>query len=156
MRSRQSEPRATVMRAVEPTRTFGRRAFASRALVGRASASAGRGRAGATVRIARIRASARGAEARASAVASDSGSTALGHWFEGDSWWLAPASELRRQRGEEPAHELEQLRLGQLAVGPAHDGVGLDADLAQRRDRVLGRLGLQLAGRTDERDVAFC
>ncbi len=54
------------MRAVEPTRTFGRRAFASRALVGRASASAGRGRAGATVRIARIRASARGAEARAS------------------------------------------------------------------------------------------
>ena len=54
------------MRAVEPKRTFGRRAFASRALVGRASASAGRGRAGATVRIARVRASARGAEARAS------------------------------------------------------------------------------------------
>ena len=38
----------------------------------------------------------------------------------------------------------------------ADDGVGLDADLAQRGDRVLGGLGLQLAGRSDvghQRDV---
>ena len=37
-----------------------------------------------------------------------------------------------------------------------HDRVGLDADAAQRGDRVLGRLGLQLAGRADvghQRDV---
>ena len=43
-----------------------------------------------------------------------------------------------------------------LAVGAAHDGVGLDTDRAQRRDGVLGRLGLQLAGRADpghQRDV---
>ena len=39
--------------------------------------------------------------------------------------------------------------VGQLAVGAAHDGVGLDADRAQRGDGVLGRLGLQLAGRPD-------
>ena len=47
-------------------------------------------------------------------------------------------------------------RLGQLAVGAADDGVGLDADLAQRGDRVLGGLGLQLAGGPDvghQRDV---
>ena len=47
-------------------------------------------------------------------------------------------------------------RVGQLAVGPADDRVGLDADLAQRGDRVLGRLGLQLPGRPDvghQRDV---
>ncbi len=45
---------------------------------------------------------------------------------------------------------------GQLAVGAADHGVGLDADRAERRDGVLGRLGLQLAGRTDvghQRDV---
>ena len=40
-------------------------------------------------------------------------------------------------------------RVRQLAVGAADHGVGLDADLAQRGDRVLGRLGLQLAGRAD-------
>src|SRR5262249_42617226 len=34
-------------------------------------------------------------------------------------------------------------------VGPAHDGVGLDADAPQRGDRVLRGLGLQLAGRPD-------
>jgi hypothetical protein len=39
--------------------------------------------------------------------------------------------------------------LGQLAVRAAHDGVGLDADLAQGCDRVLGRLGLQLLGGAD-------
>ena len=46
--------------------------------------------------------------------------------------------------------------VGQLAVGAADDRVGLDADRAQRGDRVLGRLGLQLAGRADvghQRDV---
>ena len=37
-----------------------------------------------------------------------------------------------------------------IAVGPADHGVGLDADLAQRGDRVLRGLGLQLAGRADE------
>ena len=39
--------------------------------------------------------------------------------------------------------------VGQLAVGAAHDRVGLDADGAQRGHRVLGGLGLQLARRTD-------
>ena len=45
------------------------------------------------------------------------------------------------------AHQRDLLldRVGQLAVGAAHHRVGLDADLAQRRDGVLGRLGLQLA-----------
>src|SRR6202044_2504304 len=41
-------------------------------------------------------------------------------------------------------------------VAAAHDRVGLDADAAQGGHRVLGRLGLQLAGRTDvrqQRDV---
>jgi hypothetical protein len=33
-----------------------------------------------------------------------------------------------------------------MAVGAAQQDVGLDADLAQFLDRVLGRLGLQLAG----------
>jgi hypothetical protein len=35
------------------------------------------------------------------------------------------------------------------AVGAGHDGVGLDADAAQGGHAVLGRLGLQLAGRAD-------
>ena len=46
--------------------------------------------------------------------------------------------------------------VGQVAVGAAHDRVGLDADGAQRGHRVLGRLGLQLARRADvghQRDV---
>ena len=45
---------------------------------------------------------------------------------------------------------------GQFAIGPAHDRVRADADAAQGSDRVLGRLGLQFAGRRevrDERDV---
>ena len=58
----------------------------------------------------------RASAARASAVASDSGSTALGHWFEGDSWWLAPASELRRQRGEILAAKEQQKREARVAV----------------------------------------
>ena len=51
------------------------------------------------------------------------------------------------------AHHRDLLlhRLGDLAVGAAHDGVGLDADRAQRRDGVLGRLGLELLGRADPR-----
>jgi hypothetical protein len=36
-----------------------------------------------------------------------------------------------------------------MAVGPAQQHVGLDADLAQFLHRVLGRLGLQLAGGMD-------
>jgi hypothetical protein len=43
-----------------------------------------------------------------------------------------------------------------LALGPAHDGVGLDADRPEGGHGVLGGLGLQLAGRTDvghQRDV---
>ncbi len=43
-----------------------------------------------------------------------------------------------------------------VPVGAAHDRVGLDADRAQRRDGVLGGLGLQLARRADvghQRDV---
>ena len=46
--------------------------------------------------------------------------------------------------------------VGDLAVGAEHDAVGLDADAAQLLDRVLGRLGLELAGRGEgrqQRDV---
>ena len=39
----------------------------------------------------------------------------------------------------------------QRLLGAAHDHVGLDADPAQLVDRVLGGLGLQLAGVADER-----
>lgn len=45
---------------------------------------------------------------------------------------------------------------GHVAVGAQHDRVRLDTDVAQRGDRVLGGLGLQLAGGADvgqERDV---
>ena len=57
------------------------------------------------------------------------------------------------------SHISEILRLIDVRdrpVGAADDRVGLDADRAQRGDRVLGRLGLQLAGRADvghQRDV---
>ena len=57
------------------------------------------------------------------------------------------------------SHISEILRfidVGDRPVGAADDGVRLDADGAQRGDRVLGRLGLQLAGRADvghQRDV---
>jgi hypothetical protein len=60
--------------------------------------------------------------------------------------------------GVDVAHQrdlaLDAVRDG--SVGAADDRVGLDADLAQRRDRVLGGLGLQLTGRGQvghERDV---
>ena len=57
------------------------------------------------------------------------------------------------------SHISEILRLmlvGHLAVGAQHDRVGLDTDVAQRRHRVLGGLGLQLARGPDvgqQRDV---
>lgn len=56
------------------------------------------------------------------------------------------------------AHQRDLALDGQrhLAVGAQHDRVGLDADVAQGRDRVLGRLGLQLARGADvgqQRDV---
>ena len=46
--------------------------------------------------------------------------------------------------------------LGDVAVGAQHEPVGLDADLAQRGDGVLGRLGLELAAGREvghQRDV---
>ena len=48
------------------------------------------------------------------------------------------------------------IAVGQLPVGAADDRVGLDTDRAERGHGVLGRLGLQLAGRADvghQRDV---
>ncbi len=47
--------------------------------------------------------------------------------------------------------DLPALVVRQRAVGAAQQHVGLDADLAQFLDRVLGRLGLDLAGRCDVR-----
>jgi hypothetical protein len=47
--------------------------------------------------------------------------------------------------------DLAALRLGDRPVGAAQQDVGLDADRAQLLHRVLGRLGLELAGRGDER-----
>ena len=60
--------------------------------------------------------------------------------------------------GVDVAHQrdLALERLGDLPVGAADQRVGLDADVAQRGDRVLGRLGLELAGRRQvrhQRDV---
>ena len=60
--------------------------------------------------------------------------------------------------GVDVAHQADlALEAGaDLAVGAADQRVGLDTDAAQRGDRVLGRLGLQLAGRRDvghQRDV---
>ena len=43
--------------------------------------------------------------------------------------------------------DLLALLVRHLAVGAAQQGIGLDADLAQLLHRVLGRLGLELAGR---------
>ncbi len=56
------------------------------------------------------------------------------------------------------AHERDLAldRLRDVAVGAQHEPVGLDADLAQRGDGVLGRLGLELPARREvghERDV---
>ena len=47
--------------------------------------------------------------------------------------------------------ELAPLVLRDRTVGAAEQNVGLDADRAQFLDRVLGRLGLELAGAGDER-----
>ena len=60
--------------------------------------------------------------------------------------------------GVDVAHEgdLTLDPLGQGSVRAQHQGIGLDADGAQDRHRVLGGLGLELAGRRqegDERDV---
>ena len=51
---------------------------------------------------------------------------------------------------------LRLMSVRDLPVGAADQRVGLDADVAQRGDGVLGRLGLQLAGRREvghQRDV---
>ncbi len=45
--------------------------------------------------------------------------------------------------------DLAALLVGNRPVGAAQQDIGLDADLAQFLDRVLGRLGLQLAGGRD-------
>ncbi len=45
--------------------------------------------------------------------------------------------------------DLAALLVGDAAVGPAEQGVGLDADLAQLLHRVLGGLGLEFARRRD-------
>ena len=60
--------------------------------------------------------------------------------------------------GVDVAHQADLAleALGDLPVGAADQRVGLDADAAQRGDRVLRRLGLQLTGRRDvgdQRDV---
>ena len=47
--------------------------------------------------------------------------------------------------------DLQLQVVGQRLLAAAHDEVGLDAAAAQLGDGVLGRLGLLLAGRTDER-----
>ena len=62
------------------------------------------------------------------------------------------------RRDVDVAHERDLAldRVGDLAVGTQHEPVGLDADLAQRGDGVLGRLRLELAARREvghERDV---
>ena len=49
------------------------------------------------------------------------------------------------QRHVREQADLLALVLGDAAVGPAQQGVGLDADLAQLLHRVLGGLGLELA-----------
>ena len=53
---------------------------------------------------------------------------------------------LGRDVGEE--RDLAAVAVGQRAIGAAQHDVGLDTDLAQLLDRVLGRLGLHLAGAT--------
>jgi hypothetical protein len=49
--------------------------------------------------------------------------------------------------------EILRARLRAPAVGAAQQRVGLDADFAQLLHRVLGGLGLELAGRGDEGQV---
>ena len=57
----------------------------------------------------------------------------------------ASAGDVGEQR------DLAPLVVRQRPVGAAQQHVGLDTDLAQFLDRVLGRLGLDLAGRGDVR-----
>ena len=61
------------------------------------------------------------------------------------AWITADSRDVAEQR------DLALLVLGDRPVGAAQQDVRLDADRAQLLDRVLGRLGLQLAGRLDER-----
>ena len=56
---------------------------------------------------------------------------------------------VRRDVGEE--RDLAPVAVRQRPVGAAHHDVGLNADLAQLLDRVLGGLGLHFAGGGDER-----
>ena len=66
----------------------------------------------------------------------------LGHVLRGDDRLLVDVAEER---------DLPLDVLVEVAVGPAEQDVGLDADRAQVADAVLRRLGLQLAGGADER-----
>ena len=54
-----------------------------------------------------------------------------------------------REAGEQ--RDLAPVGLAERLLGPAHDHVGRDPDPAQLVDRVLGRLGLELARVADER-----
>src|SRR5690606_9077752 len=56
---------------------------------------------------------------------------------------------IERHVGEQ--RDLGALVLGDASIGTAQQQVGLDSDLAQLLHRVLGRLGLEFAGRGDER-----
>ena len=51
--------------------------------------------------------------------------------------------------------ELAPLFLGDFAVGPAQQDVRLNTDREEFLDRMLGRLGLQLAGARDERCLLY-
>ena len=64
-------------------------------------------------------------------------------WATSSAWMTADFADVAEQR------ELAPLLLGDRAVGAHEEDVGCDADRAQLLDRVLGRLGLQLAGRRD-------
>ena len=66
---------------------------------------------------------------------------------------------LRVERGDDRflAHVAEERDLGPLVVGQGvfeagDDDLGLDSEAGQLADRVLGRLGLQLAGGGDVGD----
>ena len=90
--------------------------------------------------------------------ADDVGVQALGVQDLGDVVDARGVDAAGDRLGVDVAHQRDLAldALGDLAVGAQHDGVGLDADLAQRGHRVLGRLGLQLtAGREvgHQRDV---
>ena len=69
---------------------------------------------------------------------------------------VVDVADVERLDDRDLAHVAEQrqlapLLLGDGAVGAHQQDVGRDADRAQLLDRMLGRLGLQLAGRRDVR-----